>query len=136
MLTRISPTYETAVIALGSNAIGEESVSHNLSRLSPRDIVLRSEVGSVLRFHARFSRSSTWVPSHHVTGGQPLDILVEGVGGLYVFERFAHRWFYEPGGIRDDLGCLSTSSISEGVEVGSAGRYAWIGSRSWVAWIP
>src|SRR4051812_49295809 len=60
-------------------AVGEESVSHNLARLSTRRVVVGPEVWSVLRSDAWL----TWyapaqVPSHYSSRYKTLYVVVEG----------------------------------------------------------
>ena len=54
-------------------AAKEESVRYNLTGLPPRGVVVRPEVGPVLRRYARLIRPATCVPLHYVSRGQPLN---------------------------------------------------------------
>src|SRR5438105_1869144 len=79
-------------------AVREESVSHNLRRLPSGYVVAGAEVRPLLRV-AWLVGAATIIASYYLAGCEPLDELVEGVGGRHVGKGLLVVLFCEVGSV-------------------------------------
>jgi len=125
----LCPSAHNSQKGSGCIAIREESVSHDLGRLTACDVIARSEVRAVLGANTWLAGATAYVATHDSTRCQALYLLVESMGRGYILEGLGRVGLCKACRIRHNLRRLSASGVSERTEVRSTAG-AWLARAS------